>query len=138
MKYVAFITIAAIVTALLCVGCSKKAKETTTSTPSLEIKDIVVGTGATVVNGSTVKVLYTGTFTNGTVFDSVIDRSKPFSFIVGSGQVIKGWEQGVMGMKVGGKRKLTIPPELGYGNKKTGPIPANSTLIFELELLEVK
>lgn len=104
----------------------------------LKIEDLTVGEGAEAVAGKEVTVHYTGTLTNGTKFDSSLDRGTPFSFELGAGDVIKGWDQGVAGMKVGGKRKLTIPAELGYGAQANGPIPANSTLIFEVELLEVK
>jgi FKBP-type peptidyl-prolyl cis-trans isomerase len=103
----------------------------------LEIEDIKAGTGQEAVTGMAVEVHYTGWLTNGDKFDSSLDRGEPFSFGLGLGQVIKGWDQGVAGMKVGGKRRLTIPPELGYGNRKAGPIPANSTLVFEVELLKV-
>jgi len=79
-----------------------------------------------------------GTLTDGTKFDSSVDRGQPFDFELGAGRVIKGWDEGVAGMKVGGKRKLVIPPDLGYGGRAIGKIPANSTLIFEVELLDVK
>ena len=104
----------------------------------VQIEDIKVGEGAEAKNSSSVTVNYTGTLTDGTKFDSSLDRNQPFTFVLGDGEVIQGWEQGVLGMKVGGKRKLTIPPSLGYGDQSTGKIPANSTLIFEIELLEVK
>ena len=87
--------------------------------------------------GDTVSVHYVGTLTNGTVFDSSYSRNQPFTFRVGVGQVIAGWDQGIPGMKVGGKRRLTIPPSLGYGNQAVGSIPANSTLIFDVELLSI-
>lgn len=106
---------------------------------NLEISDIVVGSGDEAIAGKVVTVNYLGTLTNGFKFDSSYDRGEPFSFILGAGQVIKGWDEGVAGMRVGGKRKLTIPPELAYGNRSIGNIiPANSTLIFEVELLGVK
>ncbi len=112
--------------------------QTTSETDSM-ITDTQVGTGAEVVVGSTVVVHYEGRLTDGTVFDSSIPRGQPFSFTVGAGQVIQGWEQGLLGMKVGGKRTLTIPPELGYGAQAVGGvIPANSTLVFDIELLEVR
>ena len=104
----------------------------------LKIEDMVVGQGAEAAKGSTVSVHYTGTLTDGKKFDSSLDRGKPFGFQIGAGRVIQGWEQGVAGMKVGGKRKLTIPPELGYGARGFPPvIPANATLVFEIELLGV-
>lgn len=88
--------------------------------------------------GETVSVHYTGWTPDGTKFDSSRDKHQPFEFKIGGGQVIQGWEQGVEGMKVGEKRKLVIPPDLGYGSRAVGPIPANSTLIFEVELLDIK
>lgn len=105
---------------------------------NLEIKDEKVGDGAAAATGKKVTVHYTGTLTDGTKFDSSVDRNEPFTFTLGEGRVIQGWEQGIQGMKVGGKRKLTIPPSLGYGSQANGPIPANSTLIFEVELLKVE
>ncbi len=104
----------------------------------VEMNDTVVGKGAEAVNGKAVTVHYTGTLKDGTKFDSSVDRKEPFTFTLGAGQVIKGWEQGILGMKVGGKRKLTIPPELAYGDNAVGAIPAKSTLIFDVELLGVK
>ena len=103
----------------------------------LEIKDVEVGDGTEAVAGTKVTVHYTGTLTDGTVFDSSHSRNAPFEFDLGAGQVIAGWEQGVAGMKIGGKRMLTIPPELAYGDRAIGAIPAGSTLIFEIELLGV-
>ena len=101
-------------------------------------EDLVVGNGATATAGQKVTVHYTGWLTNGTKFDSSHDRRDPFVFSLGKGQVIKGWDQGVQGMKVGGKRKLTIPPEMGYGSRGAGGvIPPNATLVFEVELLGV-
>jgi FKBP-type peptidyl-prolyl cis-trans isomerase len=109
-------------------------------TPSgLKYTDIKVGDGAEAKPGQVVDVHYTGWLTNGTKFDSSVDRGKPFSFKLGAGQVIEGWDKGVAGMKVGGKRKLTIPPGLGYGSQSVGGvIPPNSTLVFDVELLGVK
>ena len=105
----------------------------------LQIEDLVVGEGAEAVPDATVSVHYTGTLLNGTKFDSSLDRGTPFQFVLGTGQVIQGWDQGVAGMKVGGKRKLTIPSKLGYGARGVpGAIPPNSTLVFEVELLEVQ
>ncbi|MGJ4747054.1 FKBP-type peptidyl-prolyl cis-trans isomerase [Leptospira sp. SA-E8] len=103
----------------------------------LVIKDIKKGTGKEAFNGSNVTVHYTGWLTNGKKFDSSKDRGTPFRFDLGAGQVIRGWDKGVQGMKEGGVRKLTIPPELGYGSSGAGTIPPNSTLIFEVELIKV-
>lgn len=104
----------------------------------IQSNDILVGTGDVAISGKEVTVHYTGVFSDGKKFDSSIDRGVPFTFKLGSGMVIKGWDIGVEGMKVGGKRILVIPPQLGYGEKDYGPIPGNSTLIFEIELLGVK
>jgi len=109
-----------------------------TTTSGLQYWDLVVGTGATAVAGKPVRVHYTGWLTNGTKFDSSVDRGQPFVFSLGAGQVIKGWDEGVAGMKVGGKRQLRIPPALGYGARGAGGvIPPNATLIFDVELLQV-
>lgn len=109
-----------------------------TMTPNeLQIEDTVVGEGKEAVPGKLAVVQYTGTLLDGTKFDSSLDRGEPFQFVLGSGQVIQGWDQGVSGMKVGGKRKLIIPPDLAYGPTARGLIPANSTLVFEVELLDV-
>lgn len=109
------------------------------TTPSgLQYWDNVAGSGATAVPGSTVKVHYSGFLTSGEKFDSSRDRGEPFSFTLGAGQVIKGWDEGVAGMKVGGQRQLRIPPDLGYGSAGAGgTIPPNATLIFDVELLDV-
>ena len=105
----------------------------------LRITDIEIGSGPEAVAGQTVVVHYRGTLENGKQFDASYDRGKPFTFPLGRGQVIKGWDEGVQGMKVGGKRKLVIPPELGYGTRGAGGvIPPNATLIFEVELLDIK
>ena len=112
---------------------------TTTTTPSgLQIEEVTEGTGAEAKAGASVKVHYTGWLTSGKKFDSSKDRGQPFAFKLGGGQVIRGWDEGVEGMKVGGTRKLTIPPELGYGARGAGGvIPPNATLVFEVELLGV-
>src|SRR6476469_4171525 len=105
---------------------------------SVQIDEMTVGTGAVATAGQRVSVHYTGWLTNGTKFDSSKDRCKPFQFKLGAGEVIQGWDQGVAGMKIGGKRKLTIPPELGYGARGfPGAIPPNSTLVVDVELLKV-
>jgi FKBP-type peptidyl-prolyl cis-trans isomerase/ketosteroid isomerase-like protein len=117
---------------------SNEGKKEVASEQSLKIEDIVVGIGISPQAGQNVTVHYTGTLEDGTKFDSSRDHGQPFTFKIGVGQVIKGWDQGLMTMKVGGKRKLIIPPQLGYGSRGAGPIPPNSTLIFEIELLEVK
>ena len=104
----------------------------------LKIEDEKVGTGDTAMAGKTITVNYKGTLLDGTVFDSSYDRGEPFSFDLGAGQVIEGWDKGFDGMKVGGKRKLTIPADMAYGNQAIGKIPANSPLIFEVELLKVE
>lgn len=110
------------------------------SMDTLQMEDSVVGTGAEAKPGQTVTVNYTGTFTDGKKFDSSYDHGQPFSFVLGVGQVIKGWDEGVAGMKVGGKRKLIIPPALGYGaaGAGNGAIPPNATLVFDVELLGIK
>ena len=105
----------------------------------LKIEDLRPGTGDEAKTGQNVSVHYVGTLTDGKKFDSSRDRGKPFEFPLGGGRVIKGWDQGVAGMKIGGLRKLTIPPHLGYGERGAGGvIPPNATLIFEVELLGVK
>jgi FKBP-type peptidyl-prolyl cis-trans isomerase len=116
------------------------AKTTEVTMPDgLKFTDDQVGTGTEAQKGKTVSVHYTGWLLDGTKFDSSRDRNQPFSFPLGQGQVIKGWDEGVAGMKVGGKRTLVIPPDLGYGARGAGGvIPPNATLKFEVELLDVK
>jgi peptidylprolyl isomerase len=104
----------------------------------LVIDDVTTGTGTVAQAGDTVTVNYIGTLKDGTEFDNSYKRGQPFSFTLGANQVIKGWDQGVAGMKVGGKRILVIPADLAYGNRAVGPIPANSTLVFAVQLLDVK
>jgi peptidylprolyl isomerase len=144
------IVIMLLVAAVVIPACSQKemkpAAETkgapaaanTVTTPSgLSYADLVVGKGPTPAPGKAVKVHYTGWLENGTKFDSSLDRGEPFVFAIGAGQVIPGWDEGVMSMKVGGKRKLIIPPQLGYGAAGAGSaVPPNATLIFEVELLD--
>jgi peptidylprolyl isomerase len=114
------------------------ASKTVTTASGLKYTDVKVGSGASPVKGKQVKVHYTGTLENGKKFDSSVDRNEPFSFAIGVGQVIAGWDEGVMGMKVGGKRKLIIPAKLGYGaGGAGGVIPPNATLLFDVELLDV-
>ena len=121
---------------LIAVSCSK---EKQTMSNGLVIEDLKIGDGQEVEKFNIVTVNYTGLSENGTKFDSSLNPGRtPFRFTVGAGQVIKGWDEGLMGMKIGGKRKLTIPPELGYGSRDNGPIPANSTLIFEIDLLTIE
>ena len=111
------------------------------TTNQLQIIDESVGTGAAAAAGDTVTVNYVGAFTNGTVFDASANHPETkngFTFTLGAGQVIAGWDEGIVGMKVGGKRKLIVPPALGYGSQDYGPIPGNSTLVFEVELLKVQ
>ena len=115
-----------------------KAKEKKVGDAVLKYEDLKEGNGDEAKKGDEVEVHYTGWLTDGTKFDSSVGK-KPFPFKLGAGNVIKGWDEGVAGMKVGGKRKLTIPPELGYGARGAGDvIPANATLVFEVELLQIK
>ncbi len=151
MKYVAAIMIVLAVTAVYLVAQStaKKSSIPNTAAPTkvtgdgvktpsgLIYWDIRVGNGDTAKEGSHVRVHYTGWLTNGKKFDSSVDAGRPFDFTIGNREVIKGWDEGVAGMRVGGKRQLRIPPELAYGAEGTpgGPIPANATLIFDVQLL---
>lgn len=151
-----FTALAVCISALLITNsCTKKEEApvdtntaATTNTPAsdankaatdLKIEDVTVGTGAEAVDGKEVVVHYTGTLTDGKKFDSSLDRNEPFAFTLGAGQVIEGWDKGVKGMKVGGKRKLTIPGSLAYKERGVpGTIPPNATLVFDVELKEVK
>jgi FKBP-type peptidyl-prolyl cis-trans isomerase len=136
--------ILALAVGVLMVGCNSPAAANTsgkevTLADGLKFTDDTIGTGAEAQAGKTASVHYTGWLTDGTKFDSSKDRGQPFSFPIGGGRVIKGWDEGVVGMKVGGKRTLIIPPELGYGARGAGGvIPPNATLKFEVELLDVK
>lgn len=129
-----------VLTTFFGVGGSMAENNQQVTMPSgLKYLDQVVGTGDAAVAGKTVSVHYTGWLENGKKFDSSVDRGQPFSFPLGAGRVIKGWDEGVQGMKVGGKRKLTIPSDLGYGSRGAGGvIPPNATLIFDVELLGVR
>lgn len=141
MKRFTTIVASVVMAALLAVPAfaAKDAKGKTVTTASgLKYVDVVVGKGASPSPGKSVKVHYTGTLENGKKFDSSVDRNEPFSFDIGVGQVIQGWDEGVMTMKVGGKRKLIIPSKLGYGSRGAGGvIPPNATLLFDVELLDV-
>jgi len=129
-----FIVISALLTLAACGGDSTTGP---TDSGTIQTQDLVVGTGATAAVGNVVTVNYTGMFTNGTVFDSSVGRT-PIQFQLGAGQVIPGFEQGIVGMKVGGKRRITIPPSLGYGSAGRPPtIPGNSTLVFEVDLVSI-
>ncbi len=108
-----------------------------TTDSGLQYVELVEGTGAQPQAGQTVVVHYTGTLTDGSKFDSSRDRNQPFSFKIGAGQVIQGWDEGLSTMKIGGRRKLVIPAKLGYGDRGVGPIPGGATLIFDVELLKV-
>jgi len=120
-------------------GPTKVTGVPTKTASGLEYWDIKVGTGAVAQTGHQVKVDYTGWLTNGKKFDSSVGTGRPFGFMLGAGQVIKGWDEGVAGMKVGGKRQLRIPPDLAYGAKGyPGVIPPNSTLVFDVELVDAK
>ncbi len=133
--YAVFCTISLFAAVLFCQG------KTVATRSGLKYTDLVVGQGQEAKAGDKVKVDYTGWLyqkgSRGAKFDSSKDRNKPFVFTIGEGKVIKGWEEGVKGMKAGGKRELIIPPSLGYGTKGFGPIPPNATLDFEIELLGV-
>jgi FKBP-type peptidyl-prolyl cis-trans isomerase len=144
MKRFSLATVGLLVAAVVfgSAGCGKK-KGTAKSTPrtdGLVIEEVKEGTGPVATRGQTVSVHYTGHLTSGTKFDSSLDRGQPIEFPLGTGVVIKGWDAGIDGMRVGGKRKLTIPPELAYGARGTpgGPIPPNATLVFDVELVGIK
>jgi len=131
-----FIALSALVALAACGGDSST--NGTPVTGTLQIEDLVIGPGATAASGDTVTVDYTGKLANGQVFDTSIGRT-PFTFRLGSGAVIPGFDQGVTGMKVGGKRRITIPPNLGYGSAGVpqAGIPGNATLVFEVDLLSI-
>lgn len=141
-KKVTFFSILALFSLSACTG-GDSSKESSAEVKGedvteLQIEQLKTGEGKEAVAGKKVSVHYTGWLTDGTKFDSSVDRGQPFVFDLGAGRVIKGWDQGVVGMKVGGKRKLTIPASLGYGERGAGAvIPPNATLVFEVELLDV-
>lgn len=139
-----------IATTLIVAGCSQTQTDQTlentieldttqeeVAVTELQIEDLQEGSGDEAKEGDTVEVHYTGWLTDGTKFDSSVDRGTPFSFALGAGEVIQGWDEGVAGMKIGGKRKLTIPADKAYGQNGVGPIPPNATLVFEVELLDI-
>jgi FKBP-type peptidyl-prolyl cis-trans isomerase len=120
-------------------GPTKVSGDPVTTSSGLKYWDLKKGTGPAAVNGKTVRVHYTGWLTDGKEFDSSLDSGEPIEFVLGSGRVIKGWDEGIVGMKVGGKRQLRIPPELAYGSRGAGSaIPPNATLIFDVQLVAVK
>jgi FKBP-type peptidyl-prolyl cis-trans isomerase len=125
---------------LLLVGALSSCRKGSAAAPNggLVVEEMKIGVGAAAVAGKAVSVSYVGKLTDGTTFDSSSDHGKPLEFQLGAGSVIKGWDQGIAGMKVGGKRKLTIPPELAYGDKGIGPIPPGATLVFDVELMGVQ
>lgn len=153
---------AAALTALMLAGCQENASDQTDLPPEyrveeryhaslrvdltemarrptgLYVQDVVTGEGARADSGDVVTVHYTGRLPNGNTFDSSRERDQPFEFALGYGRVIDGWDQGVVGMRVGGQRRLVIPPALAYGERGTGPIPGGSTLVFDVELLDVE
>ena len=154
-KYILFSVIGIVVVALLLLSRNSKndqnasntERETTASVGTafnnkgeseLKIEDLTIGTGREAECNTALTVHYTGWLTDGTKFDSSLNRGVPFVLPLCAGHVIQGWDIGLQGMKEGGKRKLTIPPSLAYGDKQVGPIPANSTLVFEVELLKVE
>jgi FKBP-type peptidyl-prolyl cis-trans isomerase len=129
------------VAAAVVAGCDKgggKGAAPAAQAGAVLIEDLEIGDGAVATKGKVLAVHYTGTLTDGTKFDSSLDHGEPIHFKLGLGRVIPGWEQGIEGMRVGGKRKLTIPPALAYGAQGQGPVPPNATLVFEVELVSVQ
>ncbi len=141
MKYFLIILGVALLGGILYIGLNTQnnQEQASPNADGLVIENLKIGSGPAAQNSDILSVNYVGTLLDGTKFDSSYDRNQSFSFVLGQGQVIAGWEQGVLGMKIGGKRKLTIPPSLGYGEYGAGNlIPPNATLIFEIELLSIK
>lgn len=131
-----FLFLVLIVVSACASNVSTTSAPSTTTADGLQIQDTLIGTGTEAKPGMNLSMQYNGMLTDGTVFDSSYKRGQPFAFTLGAGRVIKGWDEGVVGMKVGGKRRLTIPPQLGYGAQGYPPvIPANATLIFDIELV---
>lgn len=137
MKRTIFLRLVPVIALIALAGCS--GEESPTGPSTITTEDIVVGPGATAVNGDLVSVHYTGMFTNGTKFDSSYDLTppQPYTFRLGTGAVIPGFEQGIIGMKVGGKRRVTVPPSLAYGSAGRGNIPPNATLVFDIDLMSI-
>ena len=131
------LTVAAVTYLIVNRNSSNGGTEVVTAS-GLRYTDVTEGTGPMTQNGQMLTVHYTGTLQNGTKFDSSVDRGKPYEFRLGTGSVIKGWDEGLLGMKVGGKRKLVIPAALGYGARGTPNIPPNSTLLFDVEVIDAK
>jgi len=139
VKTVALVAVMAVMLAAVwSLNCAYGGGKVVTTASGLKYEDIQVGKGDSPKKGDIVTVHYTGTFENGKKFDSSVDRGQPFEFPIGMGRVIKGWDEGVMTMKVGGKRKLIIPGNLAYGPAGRGPIPPNATLLFDVELIGIK
>jgi peptidylprolyl isomerase len=132
-----FFSVVVIIAAFLVFQNFFNQPETVTTASGLQYQELAIGEGQTAQVGDTVSVHYTGTLQNGQKFDSSLDRNTPFTFTLGRGSVIAGWEEGLLGMQVGGKRKLIIPSDLGYGPTGQGQIPPNATLIFDVELLSI-
>lgn len=131
------LVLVSLVIGLAACGGGNDTATTPTDSGQVTMEDLVVGTGATAVAGDSLTVNYIGWLADGTKFDSSYDRGQPYPFRLGAGQVIKGWDEGIPGMKVGGKRRLVIPPSLAYGSAGRGSIPPNATLKFEVELVSI-
>jgi len=136
MKKVISITLLSLTMLFFLAGCKKGGAKKVTTDSGLTVEVFEKGDGAPITNGQSVKIHYTGTLLDGTKFDSSRDRGQPLPVTVGKGQVIKGWDEGLLHFNVGGKGKLTIPADLAYGARAVGSIPANSTLVFDIEVVE--